>query len=265
MITYIKKNKWIIILISFIVINIGCMIYNHEMNKDTIQLEENRHTIEQQVDGENKENKEDKEYEESKEDKGFKEGNIVNVEEKEAVQLVEAVDQDEPSADNKGVATVEIEVEEVPIYICGEVKRPGVYYVPIYAIVNDVMEKCGGFTADANQVAINLASPITPNEKIIVPKMGEEIDKLADSYENRERIGLSSVSPEATVNQSTLISINTATKEELMTLNGIGEVKAVAIINYRQEKGLFNSIDEIKNISGIGEKTFEKIKQFITT
>ena len=64
---------------------------------------------------------------------------------------------------------------------------------------------------------------------------------------------------------SGLVNINTATKEQLMTLNGIGAVKAEAIIAYRQEKGRFDSIDEIMQISGIGDKTFEKIKQFITT
>ncbi len=247
MITYIKENKWAIILISFLAINIGWMIYSHKMNKDTIQLEESRYTLEQEVDEENSEDK------------------IVNTEEKEAVQPVEVHTEKDSVSNDEVASTIELEVKEVPIYICGEVKMPGVYYMSTHAIINDVIKKCGGFTDDANQMAINLASAIVPNEKIIVPKMGEEIDKLMVSYENRERIESNSVSPQATMSQSTLININTATKEQLMTLNGIGEVKAIAIINYRQEKGVFNSVDEIKNISGIGEKTFEKIKQFITT
>ena len=248
MITYIKENKWVIILIGFIVINIGWMVYSNGMNKDTIQLEGSIHTLEQEVCTEDREDK------------------ITDMEEKEVVQPVEILIDNDSIPTDVNPSTIEIlEVEEVPIYICGEVKLPGVYYVPTDAIINDIIEICGGFTDEANQMAINLASSIVPNEKIIVPKIGEEIDKLMDSYDNRERIESSSVSSQATMSQSTLININTATKEELMTLNGIGEVKAVAIIDYRQEKGVFNSVDEIKNISGVGEKTFEKIKQFITT
>lgn len=248
MIGYVKENKWVIILISFIVLNIGWMIYSHGMKKDVIQLEKSSHSLEQKV------------YEENGED------TIVDAKEKEVDQALEVlVKNDSISAEEMPSIIEVVEIEEVPIYICGEVNNPGVYYVSTHAIINDIIEKSGGFTDEANQMAINLASQIVPNEKIIVPKIGEEIDKLIDSYDNRERIESSSVSPQATISQSTLINLNTATKEQLMTLNGIGEVKAAAIIAYRQEKGVFNSVDEIKNISGIGDKTFEKIKQFITT
>lgn len=248
MIGYVKENKWVIILISFIVLNIGWMIYSHGMKKDVIQLEKSSHSLEQKV------------YEENGED------TIVDAKEKEVDQALEVlVKNDSISAEEMPSIIEVVEIEEVPIYICGEVNNPGVYYVSTHAIINDIIEKSGGFTDEANQMAINLASQIVPNEKIIVPKIGEEIDKLIDSYDNRERIESSSVSPQAAISQSTLINLNTATKEQLMTLNGIGEVKAAAIIAYRQEKGVFNSVDEIKNISGIGDKTFEKIKQFITT
>lgn len=250
MITAIKKNKWIIILISFIVLNIGWMVYSNNVNKDSIQLENSSHSLALEVDEENIEE--------------------IN-QEKEVIQPIDVLDERHSIDQEKVTEPVEIvevkkvEVEEVPVYICGEVRVPGVYYVSAYAIINEVVEKSGGFTDTADQTAINLASPIVANEKIIVPRIGEEIDKLADSYDNRERIESSSVSLQTSESQSMLINLNTATKEQLMTLNGIGEVKAMAILAYRQEKGIFNSIDEIKNISGIGEKTFEKIRQFITT
>lgn len=251
---YIKKNRWIIILISFIVINVGWMAYSRGMNKDIIQLGEKGIALEQ------------KEYEENKEVQEESEDKRANTEGKEAASSLEVPDpNDTMSAEETTSYSTIAEVEEVPIYICGEVKAPGVYYVPTHAIINDVIEKGGGFTDEANQMAINLASQIVPNEKIIVPKVGEEIDKLMDSYDNRERIESNSVSSQAIISQNTLINLNTATKQQLMTLNGIGEVKAMAIIAYRQEKGIFSSVDEIKNISGIGGKTFEKIKQFITT
>lgn len=250
MITVIKKNKWIIILISFIVLNIGWMVYSNNVNKDSIQLENSSHSLALEVDEENMEE--------------------IN-QEKEVIQPIDvlderySIDQEKVTEPVEIVEVEEVKVEEVPVYICGEVRVPGVYYVSAYAIINEVVEKSGGFTDTADQTAINLASPIVANEKIIVPKIGEEIDKLADSYDNRERIESSSVSLQTSESQSMLINLNTATKEQLMTLNGIGEVKAMAILAYRQEKGIFNSIDEIKNISGIGEKTFEKIRQFITT
>lgn len=250
MITAIKKNKWIIILISFIVLNIGWMVYSNNVNKDSIQLENSSHSLALEVDEENIEE--------------------IN-QEKEVIQPIDvlderySIDQEKVTEPVEIVEVEEVKVEEVPVYICGEVRVPGVYYVSAYAIINEVVEKSGGFTDTADQTAINLASPIVANEKIIVPKIGEEIDKLADSYDNRERIESSSVSLQTSESQSMLINLNTATKEQLMTLNGIGEVKAMAILAYRQEKGIFNSIDEIKNISGIGEKTFEKIRQFITT
>ena len=248
MIGYVKENRWIIILISFIVLNIGWMIYSHGTKKDVIQLEERSYSLDQKV------------YEENEVD------TIGAAKEIEVDQLIEVLAKNNSISVYETPSMIEVvEIEEVPIYICGEVKNPGVYYVSTHAIINDIIEKSGGFTDEANQMAINLASQIVPNEKIIVPKIGEEIDKLIDSYDNRERIESSSVSPQATTSQSTLINLNTATKEQLMTLNGIGEVKAAAIIAYKQEKGMFNSVDEIKNISGIGDKTFEKIKQFITT
>lgn len=166
--------------------------------------------------------------------------------------------------------------QEVPIYICGAIKQPGVYYVDSTAIVDEVIKLGGGLTKEADETAINLASPIQPYQKIIVPKIGEEIDKSGDSYENRERTEIVEAVPNGAIEKGNerstyvkqengLVNINTATKEELMTLNGIGGVKADSIITYRQENGGFGSIDELMQISGIGEKTFEKIKQFITT
>ena len=186
---------------------------------------------------------------------------------KEARQLVEDAHSDVQT-------TQRATKEKVPIYICGAIKTPGVYYVWNDAIVNEVIECAGGMTEEADQRRINLARPIQAYEKIVVPIVGEEIDKLEDSYENRERIEtIETIPNKASIEsrlstskeEAGLININTATKEELMRLNGIGAAKAEAIIQYRQENGGFDTMDEMMQISGIGEKTFEKIKQFITT
>lgn len=189
----------------------------------------------------------------------------LTIESSEIEKTLETMPIDETSNMNLDNREEEVYLE-IPVYICGAVNTPGVYYVSSQAIINDVIEKCGGFTEDADQTVVNLASKVIANEKIIIPKQGEEIDKLLDSYDNRERVEISLSSGVASSNQeSQEINLNTASKEKLMTLDGIGEVKAIAIIAYREENGGFNSIEEIKNISGIGEKTFEKIKQFITT
>lgn len=237
----IQQYKWIIIIACILILNIGWMIYDRQQVNDGILIEENTNTkVEQPT--------------------PYELGQAKEIDEEENTAKLEAVTKSE-------------QVQKVPIYICGEVLNPGVYYVASDAIINDVIICSGGLTPDADHTAINLASPIQPNEKIIVPKQGEEIDKSVDSYENRERIETvpssqltSQPSPNtSSASQNELININTATKEELMTLNGIGEAKAAAIIAYRQENGGFKSIDEMMQISGIGEKTFDKIKQFITT
>lgn len=156
--------------------------------------------------------------------------------------------------------------DEIPIYICGEVLNPGVYYVSPDAIVNDIIKLAGGFKEEADTKQLNLASVITPNSKIYVPKIGEEIDKMNDSYENRvETISDLNAQSEKAVMGTHLININTANQSTLEQLPGIGKVKAQAIIDYRNQNGGFDNINELLNVSGIGQKTFDKLKNLICT
>ena len=196
------------------------------------------------------------------------------VEESEEVQVQQDM---ETTSTLESAAHSKMQPTKVPVYICGEITQPGVYYVASDAIIDTVISLAGGFTSEADQLAINLASPVMPNEKIIVPKEGEEIDKLIESYDNiegNERVESTAVSPNDTEKKHEIsgskvegqyININTADKTLLMTLPGIGEVKANAIISYRETQGAFASKEAIKNVSGIGEKTYEKIAQLITT
>ena len=244
------KNKWIIAITGIILLNLVWIQYSNNSLKRGVLIEENELTEMIEV---------GKEEDETQEDIGAE-----VLQERKQLSSQDQAHQ---------IDHIQEEACEVPIYICGAIQKPGVYYVSKDAIINDVIIKAGGLTKEADTKVINLACPIQPNEKIIVPEQGEEIDKFDDSYENRERIEMlpsSQLIPQSSekvgiVRNSELININRATKEELMTLNGIGEVKAEAIIVYRQENGGFKSIDEMKQISGIGEKTFDKIKQFITT
>lgn len=126
--------------------------------------------------------------------------------------------------------------------IKGEIILPGVYLVKSNFLIKDVIEMAGGLTPDADISNINLAEVITNNQMIIIPIC------------NNKKIE----------NNNNLININTATKEQLMQLESIGESKANNIIAYRTNKGLFKTIEELKNVSGIGNEIYKKIKDFIT-
>ena len=173
----------------------------------------------------------------------------------EAVEIGEKVETQETVVNQE-----EVMPTMVPVYICGAVNKPGVYYILEDTLINDAIALSGGFTEEADKEYLNLASPIKANEKIVVPKKGEEIDKTLNSYENKEDALIDIESDSS----SQCMNINTASVSELMNLPGIGEVKAKAILAYREEIGGFKSIEELSAVDGIGEKTLEKIKQLIT-
>ncbi|WP_343801849.1 helix-hairpin-helix domain-containing protein [Bacillus carboniphilus] len=144
--------------------------------------------------------------------------------------------------------------KEIWVYVDvkGAVDKPGVYKVSENSRVQDVVKKAGGFTKEADQMQINLALKVWDQMLLYVPEQGEEIEIVStpvissqDSTDHR-------------------INVNTATLQELMTLNGIGEKKAEAIIKYREENGPFISVEELLNISGIGEGILSKIREDIS-
>lgn len=160
------------------------------------------------------------------------------------------------------------EDKKIIVDIKGMVASPGVYEVSSTARVNDVITMAGGLLDGADTSLINLAKIVVDEMTIIVYSKEEVTEKL------KEEICVCEcplITNDACINDSlssvkegTLININTATKEELMTISGIGEAKADDIIKYRESNGNFKSIDEIKNVSGIGDSLFEKIKDYIT-
>ena len=184
-------------------------------------------------------------------------------------------------------------LETYNIDIKGAVKNPGVYKVVKGSIINDVIEIAGGLKSNAYTSNINLSKKVS-DEMVIYVYTKSEYSKannasnsintsVKDCNVSSNNIDISSCIKEGSStiyndsnskedtfdtgnnsNQSSLINLNTASKEELMTLNGIGESKALCIIEYRNQNGGFKSIEEIKNISGIGEASFAKIKDYIT-
>ncbi|BAL80970.1 helix-hairpin-helix domain-containing protein [Caldisericum exile] len=142
--------------------------------------------------------------------------------------------------------------QKIKVYVTGEVKHPDVYELEENAIVKDAISLAGGVTENADLISINLAKKLTDGEEVIVPSKD---NSLLNSNNSTSL---------ATTPKTNKVNINKATKEELMTLPGIGEAKAQAIIDYRTKNGPFKTIHDIVNVSGIGEKTFEKIQDLIT-
>ncbi len=131
------------------------------------------------------------------------------------------------------------------VYVCGHVNQPGVYQLSKDSRICDAITLAGGITEDGNGEVLNQAEHMTDGQTLYVPGRGEE--------ENKEQ----------TAQDDGLLDINTAGKEEFMTLPGIGEAKADIIIRYREEHGAFQSIEELMNIPGIKEGVFNKIKSSI--
>jgi len=152
--------------------------------------------------------------------------------------------------------------EEVVVYICGAVKRPGVYKFKTGGRLYDAVKAAGGFRKKAARSAVNLARFLDDSEQIIIPSK-----KQAASYKkNNNNIAGTSGTLEADGAESVsggLVNINTASREGLMGLPGIGGSKADAIIEYRSSNK-FNSIEDIKNVSGIKDGVFNQLKSQIT-
>ena len=144
----------------------------------------------------------------------------------------------------------------IMVHITGQVYNPGLVQLESGSRVIDVVNKAGGLTSEADLDRINLARKVADEEKIYIPRIGEDID------ENKEEIQTVQDSGSEEGNSGGKININTASKEEIMTLPGIGEVLATRIIEYR-ENNKFATIEDIKNVSGIAQRKFEGTKNLI--
>lgn len=140
------------------------------------------------------------------------------------------------------------------IHICGEVVFPGVYELKEGSRVFQAVELAGGLTEEAAAEYINMAGKVTDGMKIFVPD--RETAGRAGAISGKEAV----LSEES----GAKVNLNTASKEELMTLRGIGEARAQDIIRFRESHGDFQKIEDIMKVSGIKEAAFEKIKEEIT-
>lgn len=141
--------------------------------------------------------------------------------------------------------------EQICVYLCGAIKNPGVYYLPLESRINDAVILAGGMLQEADADGINLAEIISDGRKIRIPYQGEEVSDETYSYDETGMQGNGKV------------NINTASIEELTTIPGIGQTRANAIVEYRKKHGDFKSVEEIMNVSGIKEGLFSKISPYI--
>ncbi len=160
--------------------------------------------------------------------------------------------------------------------IKGEVNTPGIYELVDGSRVIDVINKANGLTENANTSIINLSKKIK-DEMVIIIYSNQEVEDFLKTKEIENKKIESCIQPDqnSLINDACIdssenteltlkVSINNASIEDLMTLPGIGEAKAKSIIEYRDANGGFKAIEEIQNVSGIGENVFAKIKEFIT-
>ncbi|WP_338750252.1 helix-hairpin-helix domain-containing protein [Bacillus sp. FJAT-52991] len=174
-----------------------------------------------------------------------------------------------PLQEKVTTAPTEVKAPEQPqtvtVDIKGAVKMPGIYSLSSEERINDAVAKAGGFQKEADRTTVNLAQKLQDEMVIYIPKVGEEPPVQAATAPGTS--GVSSGAQTASssgAEQGGGININTATSAELQELPGIGEAKAQAIIDYRETTGAFAQPEDLKNVTGIGDKTFEKLQPLIT-
>lgn len=176
------------------------------------------------------------------------------------------------------------EKKKIRIDIKGEVNKPGVYELDEGKRVFDAIEKSGGLTENADTTLLNLSKNLT-DEMVIIIYNKNEIERLRNELSTTQTViqyierectcpdtindacikkAETKENKKTTATTDNKVSINTGTLEELMTIPGIGESKAQAIIEYRTQNGNFETIEDIKNISGIGDATYDRLKEYIT-
>lgn len=169
----------------------------------------------------------------------------------------------EPSSEflNTPVMTDQVvSCTKVYVYICGQVNKPEVYELNSGARVRDVVKLAGGFTKNAALECVNLARIVVDGEQIYIPSIKEQEQ---GSYSITDKEVTTDKESGVKTNQNQSVNINLADMNELMTLPGIGEAKASAIIAYRNQHGAFRSPEELMNITGIKTGLYTKIKDYI--
>lgn len=292
---YFLNNKRLFIIVGCILAiglaSIGCYFYYQHMNHDKTIIDISSNNFENDFIDDKKDN-------ESNNDEAMEDNNVNEIDKENNNEIKENNSQNDVVNDKEVVEYIYVDIK-------GYVNKPGVYKVEKNGNkrISDLITLAGGLKKDANTSIINLSTKLR-DEMVIIIYSNKQIedfiktkDELKDKLEicDKEEVkndgcitdndidnkfesndkedtsnngGSNTNNDDNNNNNETTngkININTASLELLMTLSGIGESKANAIINYRNEIGLFETIEDIKNVSGIGDSAFEKIKDSITT
>ena len=192
----------------------------------------------------------------------------INIPKKEEIKI----SKEEPIKNTK---PEKVEEKKYKVDIKGQINNPGIYEVPISSRVIDVINLAGGLTVNADTSVINLSKKVI-DEMVIIVYSKEEVTNFKKTKEIEQQVqnqcvqkDENSLKNDACISSNNnistnKISINNATKEELMNLPGIGESKAKDIIDYRTKNGPFKKLEDLKNIPGIGENVYNNLKENIT-
>lgn len=176
------------------------------------------------------------------------------------------------SAGEQNAAEEKAEPQTIYVHVCGAVVNPNVYELPAGSRVYEAVQMAGGFTEDADESYVNQAQTLSDGVKLVIPTIEQtqamltenaEVDLVGIVGEQDDVQGPSVSVQGGAASSDGKININTATEAELCNIPGIGATRAAAIVAYRQEKGGFSVIEDIMNVSGIKEGTYEKIKDSI--
>jgi competence protein ComEA len=143
----------------------------------------------------------------------------------------------------------------VLVHVVGQVRHPGVVRLPAGSRVEQALAAAGGATSTADLVRVNLARPVVDGEQIVVPKPGQPIEGAAGSLAGAAAPGVGATPAP--------VDLNTAGLAELDTLPGVGPVLAQRILDWRSQNGRFSTVDELGEVSGIGEKVLENLRPLV--
>ena len=268
------KSKTFLIIVIIIVLIIVYIVVEKNFSK----IDSNIENWDKEVIADNGTN----EIIDTKENNKMKKEVVLETEEnKEA----EKISQDEDQSELKEISDESIKKDieknknvKIYVYITGEVNNPGVIILPYGSRISDAIDYAGGVTSNADIMKVNLVYLLQDGMKVNIPSSKElknnpnfEYITMGSGDEkndaNNAKDSLLPNNKNETTNESAFkisnVNINTATQTELETLPGIGPSLALKIINYRKENGKFTSIEELKNVSGIGDNKYEEIKKYI--